>query len=388
MSARHDDPLRTYITRADRLHKQLRSPDAKAASAAAQRLLVLPRFGGLAARGLELDPDKVRRQDVLDVIAAEEGAADWRDFRSRASLAPAASGEMTSMGDVLLRRGLTLDRVLDGSFMPPSAVTVLSGGSPQGKSGLALQIARSMAESTGPVAFFTRESTAGDTIERLLGTEARLDLYAFRRRQREERAESWTGAREEGLERLRQAAARLKPLSFNVSSDDRSVEHVAESAERVRAQEGGLSLVVLDYVSLFAARRTQVVGNTEPVDVVRALAELATALQVRVLAVTPLQDRPLEEPNPRPELSHLGAWQPLGDAAASVVLIHRPNVHQRGGLAQNDPGPVDVTVAKHPEGQAHLSGTIIPSIRYVVPASFDAAHDWEADVHTWRPETV
>lgn len=292
---------------------------------------------------------------------------------------------MASIGDVIFRRGLTIEFLLDGSCLPPASVTVLAGASPHGKSGLALQIARSMAGSSGPVAFFTREGSEEETVDRLLSTEAHVDLYAFRRRGREESEELWSDAREDGLSRLRKAAEHLTGIRLHVYGNVRSIEEAEEAALAVRAREGGLSLVVFDYVSLFDRDRTYLTLESTPAEVSRALADLASTLGVPVLAVTPLQDRPLDEDNPRPEVAHLGAWRALADAAAAVVLIHRENVYEKDGLAQNEPGPFQVSFAKHPQGPAQATGTIIPSIRYVLPDPFDPGRDYEAGVHTWRP---
>jgi replicative DNA helicase len=341
----------------------------------------------MVARGEAIDPDRVRRQDVLDVVAVEAGASDWRDFRGTADRTLATSSGMASIGDVIFRRGLTIESLLDGSCLPPASVTVLAGASPHGKSGLALQIARNVAGSAGPVAFFTREGSAAETVDRLLSTEARVDLYAFRRRAREESVDLWSDVREDGMSRLRKAAERLRSLSLNVYSDVRSIEEAEEAALAMRARGGGLSLVVFDYVSLFDRGRTYLTLESTPTEVSRALADLASTLGVPVLAVTPLQDRPLDEDNPRPEVAHLGAWRALADVAAAVVLIHRENVYEKGGQAQNEPGPFQVRFAKHPQGPAQATGTIIPSIRYVLPDPFDPDRDYEVGVHTWRPTT-
>lgn len=81
MSARHDDPLRDYRTRADFLRKDLRSGDPDVARAAADRVASLPQYAS-ALRDGSFRPEHVCRQDLLDVIAAESGwRGGWRHLK-------------------------------------------------------------------------------------------------------------------------------------------------------------------------------------------------------------------------------------------------------------------------------------------------------------------
>jgi hypothetical protein len=82
MSARHGHPLREYLTRADFLRKDLRSPDPAVARAAAERCSVLERLAPAVRAGTLAQC--ATRQDVLDVVASEAGFRDgWRAMAER-----------------------------------------------------------------------------------------------------------------------------------------------------------------------------------------------------------------------------------------------------------------------------------------------------------------
>lgn len=80
MSARHDDPLRAYRSRADYLLEDLEDPDPAVSRQAARSFGWLPRFASVENAWRTLTRRDVRYTDALDVIAREEGARDWRDF--------------------------------------------------------------------------------------------------------------------------------------------------------------------------------------------------------------------------------------------------------------------------------------------------------------------
>lgn len=367
MSARHQDPLRGYITRADFLLKQLHSSDPDQSRSAAARCAVAPRFA--ICPGMLPRPEDVRRQDAMDVIAIEEGAASWRDFRVGAVTGGAG---MTAIGEVLGGRTLTLESILDGSFLPDAAVTLLSGPSPHGKSGLALQIARSVAaRSPGAVAYFTREKERGRVVQQVLTTEARVDGHAVRT----VGMDAIEGARE----RLSAAAARIENLALYVLSDVRAMEDVGARCGAISRHAGRLSLIVLDYISLFSATG-RFPEDADPLELTEATVALAREFGVPVLVIAPLEARSLRGENPRPDVSELGSWRVLAAASAAVVLIHRPNVHERGGFAQDDIGPIQIQVEKHPTGATRMTGTIIPRIRLILPEPFSTECDYGADV--------
>ncbi|HEX8430651.1 MAG TPA: DnaB-like helicase C-terminal domain-containing protein [Longimicrobium sp.] len=313
----------------------------------------------------------------MDVIAIEEGAANWRDFRART----AASGAgLAVIDEVPSRRAFTLESVLDGSFLPDSAVTLLAGPSAHGKSGLALQIARNVAtRRLGAVAYFTRESERGRIVERLLTTEARVDGHSI--------ATVGMDAVKGVRERLAAAAATLEDLALHVLSDIGTMEHVSAECRAIVRHNSGLSLIVLDYISLFSAsgRFTQ---DSDPLELTKATVALAREFGVPVLVIAPLEARSLVGENPRPKLSELGSWGVLADASTSVVLIHRPNVHERYGSAQDDIGPIQIQVEKHPRGETRMTGTIIPRIRLILPETFSTKCDYGVDILPSADQTV
>ena len=271
-----------------------------------------------------------QRQDVQSIRAALRASAELLDRRYLEK--GTVTGVPTGFSD--------LD-VLTGGLQRGDLI-VIAGRPAMGKSTLAVNAGRYAAvRAHTPVLIFSLETSREQLIHQLLSAEARVENTKFR-----------TGLlSEDDWRKLAQAMATLSeaPLSFDDSSP-LSVMEIRAKARRVRA-EGGLGLVIVDYLQLIRSRgraenRTQEVG-----EIARALKSLAKELDIPVIVVSQLNRAAEGIGGHRPMLSHLRESGEIEAAADLVLLLYREDYYdlekaQRANLEH----VCEVNVAKHRHG--------------------------------------
>lgn len=119
----------------------------------------------------------------------------------------------------------------------------------------------------------------------------------------------------------------------NILIDDRSAQPVTSmrGASRRLRNEGGLDLIVIDYVQLVpGALDGKASRNEQVTDISRRLKELADECNVPVLLVSQLSRANEKRADPRPRLSDLRESGALEQDADAVIFLHRAN-HRVGG---------------------------------------------------------
>jgi replicative DNA helicase len=117
--------------------------------------------------------------------------------------------------------------------------------------------------------------------------------------------------------------------------DDRSgltVADIRAQARRVR-NEGGLDLLIVDYVQLVKSGGKFSNRNEEMTDISRRFKELADELTVPILLVSQLSRANEKRADPRPRLSDLRESGALEQDADNVCFLHREN-HRAGGTTE------------------------------------------------------
>lgn len=112
----------------------------------------------------------------------------------------------------------------------------------------------------------------------------------------------------------------------------RTAWDIRSACRRFKA-EGGLDLVVIDYVQLMAGSldRRGASRNDEVTDISRRLKHLADELSVPILLLSQQNRANDKRPDPRPKLSDLRESGALEQDADVVGFLHRKN-HREGGL--------------------------------------------------------
>ena len=225
------------------------------------------------------------------------------------------------------------------SGLQGSELIILAARPSMGKTALALNIAENVAlRQQQPVAVFSLEMSKESLLQRLIGSQARIDSHRFRTGQLGK--EDWQKI-VSGLAVLGEA-----PLWI----DDSAASTVLEMSAKARRlkKDKGLSLVVVDYLQLITAHGR--FGNrTEEVSYIsRALKGMAKELQVPVVVLSQLTRAPAREER-EPQLADLRESGAIEQDADVVLFIHRPHFY-KPDAPEEDRAKTDLLIAKQRNG--------------------------------------
>ena len=219
---------------------------------------------------------------------------------------------------------------------------VLIGARPgMGKTALALNIAANVAMNTGmKVAIFSLEMSDEQLAARILSSQAMVSSTAMR-----------TGAvTQDDWARLAGAVDRLGKAKILI--DDSSNINVSAMKAKVR-REGGVGLVVVDYLQLMTGERKSDNRTLEISEITRNLKLMAKELRVPVICCSQLS-RGVESRNSnnkRPQLSDLRESGSIEQDADSVIFIYRDEYYRTGENRDDVETPVaEIIVAKNRHG--------------------------------------
>jgi len=206
-----------------------------------------------------------------------------------------------------------LDAITAG--LQPSDLVILAGRPSQGKTTLAVNIARNAAVLYElPVGFFSLEMSADQLALRFLASEGSLDAHRLRSGIL---AEADFGKISDAMGRLGEA-----PIFIDDSSS-LSVLELRARARRMK-RDHDIQLLVIDYLQLMRGNPRSENRQQEISEISRALKALARELDVPVLALSQLSREVEKRPSRRPLLSDLRESGAIEQDADVVVFIHFP----------------------------------------------------------------
>lgn len=233
-----------------------------------------------------------------------------------------------------------LDNYLAG--LQKSDLIILAARPSLGKTSLALNIARNVAvESRRAVGIFSLEMSREQVVDRLIASEAAVDLWRLR-----------TGRlREDGPDndftRVRDAMESLSKAPIFI--DDSAAPTVMElraKARRLQARHN-LELLVVDYLQLIRGS-TNVESRVQEVsEISRSLKGLAKELNVPVLAVSQLSRGVEMRPRGMPKLSDLRDSGTIEQDSDVVMFIYREDKTRENSDRKNI---ADILIEKHRNG--------------------------------------
>ena len=240
-----------------------------------------------------------------------------------------------------------LDNLLAG--FQKSDFIVLAARPSVGKTTLALDIARRVAiDAKIPVGIFSLEMSKEQLVDRLLCSEANVDLWRMR-----------TGRlsdKEDDFPRIGHAMGVLSEAPIFI--DDSATANVMEirtKASRLQA-EHGLGLLLVDYLQLLEGRNTE--NRVQEVsEITRGLKAIARELNIPVLALSQLA-RAVELSKPAiPKLAHLRESGSIEQDADVVMFIYRKAVdknYQIDDIPEEQRHIAEIHIAKHRNGPTGL----------------------------------
>ncbi|MCL6581913.1 MAG: replicative DNA helicase, partial [Firmicutes bacterium] len=206
-----------------------------------------------------------------------------------------------------------LDEITSG--LQPSDLVVLAGRPSQGKTTLAINIARHVAVRFGlPVGFFSLEMSADQVALRFLAAEGPFDAHRMRSGDLDER----------DFQRLAEATGRLgEALIYIDDSPALSVLELRSRARRMK-RDHNAALIIIDYLQLMRGNPRAENRQQEISEISRSLKALARELDVPVLALSQLSRAVEGRPDRRPQLSDLRESGAIEQDADVVAFIHFP----------------------------------------------------------------
>lgn len=230
---------------------------------------------------------------------------------------------------------LDLDDVLRG--FRGGQLVLLAARSRVGKTSMACDIIRQVAEQGYTVVFFSLEMTRGEIWERMVCGKAGVSLHALKSRQ----------ANQQEAQALRDAAAQIAASPIVVKdSPDVTPLSMRGFCRKIQHKQG-LGLVVVDYLQCIKSGKDKHNRYESVSEVSRQLKVMARTLGCPVIALAQLNRTAEQE---EPKLSHLRESGSLEQDADVVLLLNRPHIFDTNA----DPTLATVDIAKHRNGPCQI----------------------------------
>ena len=233
-----------------------------------------------------------------------------------------------------------LDNILAG--LQRSDLIILAARPSLGKTSLALDIARNIAvKSKLPVGIFSLEMSKEQLVDRLIASEARVDLWKLRTGKLSDEGEY------NDFMKIRDALSSLSeaPLFIEDSSSP-TILQIRTMARRLQA-EHGLGLIVVDYLQLIQPRSSYDSPVQAITEISRSLKALAKELNIPVLALSQLSRAVEARTIRKPKLSDLRESGSIEQDADVVMFIYREDRDKENTDRKNI---ADIIIAKHRNG--------------------------------------
>lgn len=221
---------------------------------------------------------------------------------------------------------------LTGGFQN-SDLIIIAGRPSQGKTALALSIARNAAlhkEKKTGVAVFSLEMSEQQLIIRMLASEAKVNAHDLR-----------TGKlMDEQWSRLSRTAGRLSEARIFIDdSAALSILELRAKARRLKA-EHNIGLVIADYLQLIQGPKNSESREREISMISRSLKALAKELNIPVVALSQLNRAVEARGDKRPLLADLRESGAIEQDADVVLFVHRPEMYGIENIKDEELGTI------------------------------------------------
>jgi len=242
-----------------------------------------------------------------------------------------------------------LDAMTSG--MQRGDLVIIAGRPSMGKTAFAMNLAQNASmrgddDNSGVVAVFSLEMSTQQIAMRMLACEARVDMQHLRTGRFS--AEDWR--------KLAGASGAL--AESNIFIDDTpaiSVMELRAKCRRLKRDNKGLDLVLIDYVQLMSGRADSDNRAQEVSEITRSLKSLAKELHVPVIALSQLNRSLESRADKRPIMSDLRESGAIEQDADVIMFIYRDEVYNK---KPDNEGLAEIIVAKQrngPIGEARLT---------------------------------
>jgi replicative DNA helicase len=203
----------------------------------------------------------------------------------------------------------SVDRAAGGLL--PGELQIIAARPGNGKTSLAMQVAKWTAEKGRPVLFVSLEMKSTELVCRTLCGMTEIESRTLRRGE----------ALQTDIDRLEKANHDLESLPFRIfDPPTATVQRIRATARMQAASAAGLDLLVVDYIGLVEPRDKRQQRNEQVSEITAALKRLAKEINIPVIALCQLNR---EADGSEPRLSHLRESGSIEQDADVVLFLHR-----------------------------------------------------------------
>ena len=264
----------------------------------------------------------------------------------------------------------SLDKLTRG--LEASSLIILAARPSMGKTTFGVQLAQQVAaKADKPVLIFSLEMSVDALGLRMISSLGRLDHDKVRSGKLEG-DEEWSN--------LTLSVNKMAALKLHI--DDQAgltVQDIIVRAKRFHREQGGLSLIVIDYLGMIALSGKVENQNIGIGKITAALKGLAKSLKVPVVLLSQLNRNLEQRPNKRPIMADLRDSGSIEQDADLIAFIYRDEVYYPDS---QDQGTAELIVAKHRNGEC---GTL----RFTFLGKYcrfdELAYDWQPPPQSSQP---
>jgi replicative DNA helicase len=232
-----------------------------------------------------------------------------------------------------------LDNITAG--LQNSELVIIAARPSVGKTAFALNLVRNViVEEKKAVLFFSLEQSRIELAERLLCCQSRVDSHKIRKGH----------LNSDDIQKLMDAGDHLrKSRLFIDDTPSRSMLQIAATARRLKKKlekEGGLSLIVIDYLQLIDPENRRDPRQEQVAQISRRLKFLARELVIPVVALAQVNRASEDRQDHKPRLADLRESGSIEQDADTCMMLHRPGKFD-GGQEDNI---LEVIIAKQRNG--------------------------------------
>ncbi len=234
-----------------------------------------------------------------------------------------------------------LDKVT-GGFRPGQFIVVAARPA-MGKSSFALNLALNASIfSNKKVAIFTMEMGADEVVMRMLSSMTEVKMESMIK---------GYGLTEQKMTRITNVAKEFstKEIFIDDTGTNTALD-VRAKTRRLKAEIGGLDLIVIDYLQLMSSANNRDNRQQEISEISRAMKVLAKELELPVIALSQLNRGLESRPDKRPMLSDLRESGAIEQDADMVMFIYRDDYYNK---ESDEPNVAEIIVGKNRHGSTN-----------------------------------
>lgn len=222
-------------------------------------------------------------------------------------------------------------------------LTIIGGRPGMGKSALASQIAWHIGKLYGPVLIANGEMSEKQLAQRMLASEAMVDLQSVRT----------ASLTDEEFRRLETAQQRMERIPIRLKCESGLTVEAIGAEARAMAGRDGLRLLVVDYLQLLYTQSKR--DSTRAEELARmadAIKGIGQDLKCHVILLSQLNRGLERRPSKRPTQSDLNESGGIEASGDIILMCYRPHwyTRQECGTPLPEPEPMELVLEKQRQG--------------------------------------